>query len=178
MRRVLTDDTRLARVELLGEVRHCGRCTRRRRLVIRIETRSTHTRCDNVVAAEASSTVTVVASQLIRGNAVVLCRVILVPHSVSQRVPQRRPGRCLLTRVLTLLVVQPCSVTERAAAAVDLCKGGVENCGFSQQCTKKMLAADMQKNTQLQAMTSPGLKRGDKQIETINYVTRAEETNE
>ena len=52
VRCVLTDDTRLVRVELLGEV-DIMEGTRRRRLVIRIETRSahTHTRSDNVVAA-------------------------------------------------------------------------------------------------------------------------------
>ena len=42
MRCVLTDDSRLARVELLGEA-DIVESTRRRRLVIRIETREAHT---------------------------------------------------------------------------------------------------------------------------------------
>ena len=43
MRCVLTDDTRLARAELLGRV-DIVEGTRRRRLVTKIETRSTHTK--------------------------------------------------------------------------------------------------------------------------------------
>ena len=107
MRCVLTHDTRLARVELLGEV-DIVEGTSLRRLVIRIETRSTHARSDNAVAAQAA----VVVLQLIRGSAI--ARVIPVPHSVSQKALQRRPGRCVLSEFSHSL---PCS---RAATPREL----------------------------------------------------------
>ena len=64
---VWTDDTRLARPELLEEVE--GDIVEGR-LVIKVETRSTHTRNDHVVAALTASLVAVVVSQFTRGNAV------------------------------------------------------------------------------------------------------------
>ena len=65
---VLTAVTRLARAELLRVVDIVDG-TRRGCLVMKVETKA-HTRSDNVVAALAANTVTVVVSQLFRGNAI------------------------------------------------------------------------------------------------------------
>ena len=85
----MTDDTRLAPVEPFGEV-DIVEGTYHRRIMMRIETRGTHTRSVNVVAAVAASTVTMVLLQLIRGNAI--AHVILVPHRVSQKAHAKEAG--------------------------------------------------------------------------------------
>ena len=59
----MTDDTRLARAKLLDEV-DIVEGIRSGRLVKKIETMKTHTRSDNVVAALAASTITVVVLHL------------------------------------------------------------------------------------------------------------------
>ena len=55
-----------------------------------------HTRIDSVVAALAGTTVTVVVSQLIRGNA------------IARAIRNREGGSCKMT--VTKLAVQPCIV--------------------------------------------------------------------
>ena len=75
MRYVLTDDTRLARPELLEEAAGvCRRWTCDRRWDKR---KHKHARSDNVTVAVAVRTVAVVVRQLVRGNAD--AHVVLVP---------------------------------------------------------------------------------------------------
>ena len=71
MRCVLTDDKRPASVEMLGDV-DIVESTHRRRLVIRIETRSTHTHEATMWLLQWQPVLTVVVLQLIRGNAIAL----------------------------------------------------------------------------------------------------------
>ena len=78
--RLLTHDTWLARSELLGEVD--------------IVEGARHTRSDNVIAALAAGTVTVVVLQLIRGNA--------IARAIRNR-------SCKMT--VTKLAVQRCGAT-------------------------------------------------------------------
>ena len=92
-RDVLTDDTRLACVELLGEVDIVDG-TRRGRLVMRVETRSTYTRSDNVVAAVAVSTWD-------HHRPCRPCSSLCITKS-----RERRPGRCVLSEFSHSL---PCS---------------------------------------------------------------------
>ena len=74
-----------------------------------------------MVPALAASAVTVVVLPLVRGNAI--ARAIRNWEGVS----------CNMT--ITKLAVQPCSATERAAAAVDLFQGGVDKLWFQPAVT-------------------------------------------
>ena len=119
--------------------------TRRRRLVIKIGTRSTNT---HEVTMWLLQWVTVVVRPLIRGNAI--AHVVLVPHSASQNPSEKRPGRCVLNEFSHSL---PCSRTvTRAAAAVDLHKG----VSHDRRCVQKLRARAVpdQKNKEIQAMAS------------------------
>ena len=93
MRYVLTDDTRLARPELLEEVE--GVCRRRRW----DKRKHKHARSDNVTVAVAVRPVAVVVRHLVRGNAV--AHVVLVPWC-DKKPRKGRPRGCVLTDVTRL----------------------------------------------------------------------------
>ena len=93
VRYVLTDDTRLARPELLEEVE--GVCRRRRW----DKRKHKHARSDNVTVAVAVRPVAVVVRHLVRGNAV--AHVVLVPWC-DKKPRKGRPRGCVLTDVTRL----------------------------------------------------------------------------
>ena len=103
VRRSCLSSAACSRSELLVD-RHCGRTPPPSSCDSGWDKMHKRKRSDNVAAALAVNTVTVVVRPLIHWSAIV--HVVLVPHSVPQEATQREAGKTCLERVLTKLAVQ------------------------------------------------------------------------